>query len=148
MSQTLASRASEPPQWAADALLEELDPPAGAHALVIGRHTLETLCGLIRRGCVGGIERRPGEDTGPTPDAAAIALILSPASVTEVAASVAIARRALAGGGRIAMCDVGALHLRALVALLRAQGFRGIRTRQTPAGLLVLGELSDCAARA
>lgn len=148
MSQTLESRASEPPQWAADALLDELDPPSGAHALVIGQHTLETLCGLIRRGCAGGTERRPDEQAGPRPEPAEIAVLPDPASVTETAVSVAVARRALAAGGRIAICDARGLHRGALAALLHTQGFQGIRTHHTPAGLLVLGELPGRPARA
>ena len=148
MSQSLASRASDPPQRAADALPDELDPPSGAHALVIGQQTLEALCGLIRRGCAGGTERRPGEQAGPRPDSAEIAVLSDPASITEAAVSVAMARRALAAGGRIAICNACGLHRRALVALLHIQGFQGIRTHHTPAGLLILGEFPRRPARA
>ncbi len=148
MSQTLASRASEPPQSAADALLDEIDLPPNAQALVIGQHTLETLCGLIRRGCAGGSERRPDDQAGPRPDCANIAVLSDPVSVTEAAVSVAMARRALAAGGQIAIYDTRGLHHGALVALLHAQGFWRILIRHTPAGSLVLGEVSERPVRA
>lgn len=154
MSQTVTSRASEPPPSASeplpstmDALLEELDLPVGARALVVGYHTLDMLCGLIRRGCAGGSERRPNEHAGPRPEAAEIAVVSDPGSVTEAATSVAIARRALTAGGRIAICDAKGLPHRALVALLRTHGFLGICTRRTPAGFLVLGSVAGTTAR-
>lgn len=140
MSQALASHVPMPTAGAGDVVLEELEPPPGAHALVIGHRTLETLCSLIRRGCAGGTELRPDEHGAPRPDSAQIAVLPDPASPAEAALSVAIARRALDCGGRIAIRDASGQLWRELVALLRTQGFVAISTRDTSGGALVLGE--------
>jgi hypothetical protein len=148
MSEAVAFLATVPTEGASETLLEELEPPPGAHALVIGYRTLETLCGLIRRGCAGGTELRPGEPGAPRPDAAQIAVLPDPTSLPEAVVCVAIARRALTNGGRIAIRNADGLHRRELVALLRAQGFVAISTRDTPDGALVLGERPRASARA
>ena len=105
MSQAHATASSSVPQGAGDALLDELAPPPGAHALVIGHHTLETLSGLIRCGCAGATELRPDEQGAPRPESVQVALLPDPATPGEAATSVAIARRALDGGGRIGIRD-------------------------------------------
>ncbi len=129
-----------PAASASDALLAEVGAPPRGHALVIGHRTLETLCGLIRRGCTGAAELRPGEPGALRPDAAQIAVIPDPASLAEAALCVAIARRALSGGGRIAIRDAAGRHRRELTTLLRTQGFVAVSARDTPHGLLVLGK--------
>ncbi len=148
MSQAHATASSSVPQGAGDALLDELRPPPGAHALVIGHHTLETLCGLIRCGCAGATELRPDEQGAPRPELVQVALLPDPATPGEAATSVAIARRALDGGGRIGIRDASGRNRRALVGLLRAQGFVEISTRYTPEGALVLGKRPIAASRA
>jgi hypothetical protein len=140
MSQALAPSLPTPPDGAGDALLEEVDPPPGGHALVIGRRTLETLCGLIRRGCLRGTELQPWDPGAPRPEEAQLAVLPDPASLAEAEVAVAIARRALCGGGRIAIRDTPGRLRRELAALLRTQGFVAIATRDMPQGALVLGE--------
>jgi hypothetical protein len=147
MPQALVSSVPAPPDGPGDALLAAVEPPPGARALVIGHRTLETLCGLIRRGCVGAAELRPQEPGAVRPDAAQIAVVPDPASLAEAAVSVAIARRALRGGGRIAIRDRAGRHWRDLAALLLAQGFVAVSTRDTPQGVLVLAEWPQRTAR-
>jgi hypothetical protein len=131
-----------------DALLEELKPPPNAHALVIGHDTLDTLCGLIRRGCAEAAELRPDERGCPAPDSVELAVLPDPVSLAEASASVKIARRALTGGGRIAIRDATGRYRRELVSLLRAQGFVSVCTRYGRGNVLVLGQrpvLDACA---
>jgi hypothetical protein len=147
VSQILEPPNTNSPRTAGDAILEELKPPPNAHALVIGHNTLDTLCGLIRRGCAEAAELRP-DDHGPAPDSVEIAVLPDPASLAEASASVKIARRALTGGGRIAIRDATGRYQRELVSLLRAQGFVSVCTRYGSGNVLVLGQrpvLDACA---
>jgi hypothetical protein len=141
MSQSIASFVPVPTDPSGDALVAELEPPTGKHALVIGHHTLETLCSLIRCGCPEATEFRPDEPGACRPPIAQIAVLPDPASLAEATVSVGIARRALAGGGRIAIRDADGLLRLELAALLRAQGFVAISSRHTSEGALVFGEL-------
>ena len=142
MSQTFALPVPVPVPGAGDALLEEVKPPPDARTLIIGHRTLDMLCGLIRRGCAAAIEVRPDEPGAPLIDKAQVAVIPDPASLAEATASVAIAKRALACGGHIAIYDVDGLYRRELTALLRQEGFVAISTRDTPDGALVVGRRS------
>lgn len=139
MSQALAYSAAAPHAVAHDAMLDDLEPLPGTRALVIGRHTLETMCGLIRRGCVGATEIRPGEHAGPAPEPVQVVVLADPASLTEGAAAVAVARRALGCGGRIVIRDTRGLRRRELAALLRTQGFVSVCTHFARDGALILG---------
>lgn len=147
MPQALALSVPAPPGAPGDALLEDVEPPPGGHALVIGRRTLETLCGLLRRGCLRATELQPWDPAALRPEEAQLAVLPDPASLAEAEAAVAIARRALRGGGRIAIRDTAGRLGRDLAALLRAQGFVAVATRDTPQGALVLGEWPRRAAR-
>jgi hypothetical protein len=148
MPHSLAAFATTPTPSAGDLMLDRLAPLAGVHALVLGHDTLEVLCGLIRRGAAGAIELRPDEHGGPRPDSAQLAVLPDPASVPEAAYFVAIARRALRPGGRIAIRDAGGQRRRELAALLRAQGFVAICTHFTEGDAVVLGERPAAVARA
>ena len=143
MSPTAAAPTADAAAPPGAALLDVLDPSPGAHALVIGRATLEMLCGLLRRGCAGAAEWRPDEAGLPTPDCVQLVVLTDPASLHEAATLVAIGRRALRQGGRIAVRDAGGRRSRVLAALLRAQGFVAVSTQDTADGALVFG---DCPA--
>ena len=147
MSQALALSVPAAPDGPGDALIGEVEPPPGGHALVIGRRTLETLCGLIRHGCLRATELQPWDPGALRPDEAQLAVLPDPASLAEAEVAVALARRALRGGGRIAIRDAAGRIRRELAALLRAQGFVAVATRDTPQGALVLGEWPPRTAR-
>ena len=138
MPQLLASPAAVPMAQAGDVSLEDFEPPPGARALVIGHRTLETLCGLIRHGCAGAAELRPYDRGGPRPESAEIAVLVDPASRDETVCSIAMAWRALSGGGRILVQDPGGRR-HEMEGLLRRQGFIAISSRETPRGTIVLG---------
>lgn len=138
MSQSLASPAASPVTQTGDVLLQDLKPPPGAHALVIGHHRLEALCGLIRRGCTGAAELRPHDGGGPRTESAQIVVLVDPASLGEAASLVATAWRALDHGGRILVQDPGGRRHQ-IEGLLRAQGFIAISSRETPQGAIMLG---------
>ncbi len=138
MSQSLASPAAVPMAQAGDVLPKDWEPPPGAHALVIGHHRLEALCGLIRQGCTGAAELRPHDRGGPRAESAQIVVLVDPASLGEAASLLAVAWRALDGGGRILVQDPeGRRHQ--IEGLLRAQGFIAISSRETPRGTIMFG---------
>ncbi len=130
MPPSLAAPAVVPIAQAEDISLENWEPPPAAHALVIGHRTLETLCGLIRRGCAGAVELRPYARVAPPPDTAEVVVLPDPASPDEAAASIAMAWRALSAGGQI-LVRAPSGRRREIEALLRRQGFAAISGRET-----------------
>jgi hypothetical protein len=138
MPQSLAFPAAVPMAPAGDELFEDLEPPDGAQAVVIGHHRLDVLCALIRKGCAGVTELRPHGQGGPRPEPAQIAILVDPASLGEAASLIALAWRALDGGGRLVVQDPGGRRYQ-IEGLLRAHGFIAIFSRETARGTLLLG---------
>jgi hypothetical protein len=122
-----------------ETLIDALQPPAGASAIVIGHNTLETLCGLLRCGCPSAAEMRPDQPVRSSLEPVQLAVLPDPASPSDAAAAVALAGRAVRAGGQIAVRKPPSVAHALLVRLLTAQGFVGITTRRTSAGALILG---------
>ncbi len=138
MSQSLASPTETPMAQAGEVLLEDLEPPPGGRALVIGHHRLDVLCGLIRQGCTQAAELCSHDRGGAGAESAQIVVLIDPASLEEAASLLATAWRALDHGGRILVRDPSGRRYQ-LEGLLRAQGFIAISARETPRGTIILG---------
>ncbi len=121
-------------------VLDGMEPLEGARALVIGHGALETICGLIRRGCTAATEVPVCDRRAPDPDSADIVIVPDVGSVAEARTAMAMAARVLVMGGHIAFGDgTGALGPE-IADLLRAHGFCTIRSRDTRAGTVVTAE--------
>jgi hypothetical protein len=127
---------------AQDALLDCADPATDARVLLIGSDTLELMCALIRRGCVGVAVRRPGD----RPETASADLVLVPhaASVECIDQALAQARRALVPMGGVVVClpeHAPAALLQHAERGLRLHGFSAVRTRRLAGQVLLSAEL-------
>jgi len=122
-------------------LLDLIGPLAGAHVLVIGPGALETVCGLIRRGCAAAAEVPDPMRGLPDAEEADAVLVPAVASLTQAWAAVVLAKRVLSMAGRIALRDASFRLGPQLAALLRVQGFCAVRTRKTPEGTVLSGTL-------
>ena len=87
------------------ALLDLADPAQGAHVILIGSGTLELMCALIRRGCLSAAAVELTDR--PRAGLAHIALVPQADSPACVEAAVALAERALARPGSIALRFAG-----------------------------------------
>jgi len=120
------------------AMLAAGEPLPQTHALVIGHHTLELLCGLISRGCAAALEMKP---QGRLP-AEPAELVLIPDIDTLDAArnALLLARRALLPCGRIVLQDRSGTQATAIADLLRRGGFSAVRVRRGATTTLITGD--------
>ncbi len=132
-----------PPQIspAEAALLTMADPSPDSRISLIGPHTLELLCALLRRGSADVCATRICEwPKAATADVAIIPGIRSPDHLTR---SIAHARRVLAPLGTVALhldAPAGALTRQASQLLL-LHGFNGFREVGRADGTLIRAEL-------
>ncbi len=124
-----------PPNAGTTALLNACGPVDGAHAIVVGHHTIDILCGLLARGCGAALERRLDSSLSAEP----AELVVMPCADTLEAAgtAIAIARRSLLPCGRLVMLDPEGNTASAIVQMLQAAGFSAIKTRILPQGTLL-----------
>jgi hypothetical protein len=140
----LRKLASVPPHLPADAadaaLLDAAEPVAGSRVLVIGRGALETVCGLIRRGCTAATELADCDHAATEAESVETVVVPSVATMGEAQTAVAVATRALIQGGRIALCAPAGALRRHLPALLGAHGFAAVRAWPSPGGAVLTAE--------
>jgi hypothetical protein len=104
-------------------------------ALIVAKHGLDLMCGMVRRGCLAATVLRPGDK----PDADDYNLVVVPnvsvlASVDEV---IRIARRSLAPNGRL-IAGVGSPREAVAVARrLRLNGFSTLHATHLPGYVLL-----------
>lgn len=106
---------------------------------MIGHGALETVCGLIRRGCTAA-ELQTGSRVAPEANSAEAVVVPRAATLVEAQAAIAVAARALIMGGRIVVRETSGGLRQPVVALLRLHGFCAIEARPTTEGTLVTAE--------
>ena len=109
------------------ALLDYAGPLDDASVLLIGSNTLELMCALIRRNCVGVTTRRPGD----RPETASADLVLIADLEAVDGQGLAQARRALVSRGSLVLClpTISDKTYRLVQHELRACGFDAVRFR-------------------
>lgn len=131
-----------PAPGALDDLVRGLGDVADTHALVIGEHTLELVCLLIRRGCAAAGTLRWHEKAEPA--AANLVVVSSLPRQQSTDEVLRQARRALLPGGRVVL-RVAAKRPKALVAMiagtLQRHGFGPARLTAAAGGMLIEAEL-------
>ena len=127
---------------AESALIALADPGPDSRILLLGSHTLEMQCALLRRGCGCVVALRLG--TCPRTDEADLVLLPTIDSQGDLAQAIAQARRALAPLGTLALHldDVATSTLaRQARRLLPLHGFEAIRMRPVATGTICRAEL-------
>lgn len=140
MLQVAAFSPNRLPAEPANALLDELGPVEGLHALIIGASGLDTMCELIRRGCAAAVESSFGDPLWPQAGSADVAVVPNLTSRAEAQDAVARGWRALIMGGRIALRDATGQMRPLLATLLRTNGFCAVRTRLSLTGTIMTAE--------
>lgn len=114
------------------ALHQAIGDPAGERVVIIGHHTLDVMCAVIRMGASEVTVLRLRER--PEAQEADLAILLEPSSMHETTCGVMQARRALAPTGRIVVGALSALSTLEVSATLRAQGFSAVHARSDGEG--------------
>jgi hypothetical protein len=142
MSQAPAAARRQPEIQAAD-LLDPLWRLAGdlrnVQALIVAEHSLDLMCGLIRRGCLAATIVRPGDK----PEAAIYDLLLLPHASALASADhvISLARRSLRHNGALIAGIRDPKATRALARRLRLNGFAAVHSIQLPNLTLLRAEL-------
>ncbi len=123
------------PDAGTEALLEAAAPLGGAHALVVGHHSIDMLCGLIARGCGAALERTLDSQLPAEP--AELVIMPCADSLEAATTAIAIARRSLLPCGRLLMLDPTGQNAAAIIRLLHAAGFSAVKSRKLPEGTLL-----------
>ncbi len=110
-----------------------------ARALIVAKHGLDLMCGLIRRGCLAATMLRPGEK----PDADDYDVVFVPLLSSSRPADhlIRLARRSLGPNGRL-IAGVG--NVKAAIALarrLRLNGFVALHPMYLPELVLLRADL-------
>ena len=122
------------------ALHQAIGDPAGERVVIIGHHTLDLMCAMIRNGATEVTVLRLRER--PEAHKADLAVLLGPLSMHEITCGVMQAWRALAPTGRIVVGALSAQSTRDISATLRAQGFAAVcASREDNGGFVVSAEL-------
>lgn len=125
-----------------DEFVNGIGDVAQCHALVIGEHTLELVCLLIRRGCIAAGTLRWHEKAQA---GAADLVVVSPLpQLPMLDEALRQARRALLPGGRIVLRVTGRRTKTAVAAvagMLSRYGFGAARLTATAGGVTVQAEL-------
>ena len=108
-------------------MLDAAAPLESAHAIVVGRGSLEVLCALIGQGCSAATVMAHGGRLPP--ERAELVLVPLVASLDEAHHAIAIARRALLPCGRIVLRDPNGTLAARMARMLRAAGFSAVRIR-------------------
>jgi hypothetical protein len=111
-----------------DGLLACLGSVEGAHALIVARHGLDLLSGLIRGGCIAAACVRPYVRTAA--GAHDLVILAAIAADTDIDRLVHQGRRAIVQGGRLIAGigpDPSGRIARGLVRRLKLQGFASVR---------------------
>jgi hypothetical protein len=110
-----------------------------SQALIVARHGLDLMCGLLRRGCPAATVLRPGDK----PDAGDYNLVVVPlvTALSSADAVIRLARRSLAPNGRLIAGLGDAKAASALARRLRLNGFSALHTTHLPGLVLLRADL-------
>jgi hypothetical protein len=122
-----------------EALLRLAGELKGTSALIVADHSLDLMCGLIRRGCLSATALRIGD----RPDTGDCDLVLVPnpnmfASPDDV---IRLARRSLGPNGRLIAGVTAGSAAGALARRLRLNGFTALRSVHLPGVMLLRADL-------
>ncbi len=125
------------------ALLQLAGEVGGEHALIIGPHTLELMCALLRRGAAEVSLLR--HDVRPERATADLVVATEIGSPEQASSAVVHARRALVASGRLILCtnaDPTGRLARLVARMLPLHGISAVRTRRAGDRTLVAGTLA------
>ena len=122
-----------------DPLLRLAGEVRETRALIVTKHGLDLLCGLIGRGCPAGTALRVGD----RPDAGEYDLVVVPdlAELPALDAVTRLARRALAPLGRLVVGVRDGKTAIALARRLRLNGFTALRSTHVAGQMLLRADL-------
>jgi hypothetical protein len=117
---TRAGVVADVPDGCLSRLLDRLGDLTNARVIILGDHTLELMCALIRRGCPAALAVQSGDTIEAV--SADLAILIQPPVGTSLSHLLSRAGRALAPHGRLALCTRPGVP--GVLPALRAHGFR------------------------